>query len=73
LSNKPLFSVKVEPGDIEDPIQQLRNHTRLIQDSVKYQIQIQKSTAKIIRARYDAFRKEGFNDQQALFLCKDGR
>ena len=73
MKNKPLFSVKVEPGDIEDPMQQLCNYTQFMQDSAEYQIKIQQSIAKVIKAKYDALCKEGFNEQQALFLCQDVR
>ena len=46
--------------------QEVRNLNEMLEDIIEYN----NSLAKIIRAKYDAFIKEGFAPEQALILCK---
>lgn len=43
---------------------------RDLRDNLPAHIEIGQLQAKIMRARYQALVAEGFNDQQALALCK---
>lgn len=68
-SDKPAFSIRVESGDVEDPRTQLRNAVKQLRETLADQIEFHKMIAKITKIRYDAYINEGFNPEQALFLC----
>ena len=71
MTEKPVaYSVRVEEGDVADPIQQLKNGIKQIKESMPYTIEMQQLLAKIAKTRYDALIKEGFPPDQALFLVK---
>lgn len=71
MTNKPpAFSIKVEEGDIEDPIQRGKKALREMKENMDFQLETQRVLAKIMKAKFDALIEEGFSEQQALMLVK---
>ena len=64
------FSVRVERGDVRDPLQQLKNSLELLRKSLPYQLEMQTITAALTRAKFNALIKEGITTELALLLCK---
>jgi len=70
--DKPLeFSIKMEPDNAESPVEQMKTLLKTFQDALPQHLQLQLLVAQITRAKFNALVKEGFTEQQALFLCKD--
>ena len=72
MSEDPVaFSIKVEPGDGDDPIVKMKNTMNEFKRTLPYQIEIQALLAKLQMAKFQSLVKEGFTMEQALFLVKD--
>ena len=72
MSEEPIaFSIKVEPGDQDDPIAKFKDALTTMRKTMALQLEFQKIQAKILRSKYEAYVAEGFTKDQALFLCKD--
>ena len=72
MSEDPIaFSVKVEPGDGNDPIAKFRNALDEMRKTLALQLEFQTIQAQLIRGKYNALITEGFTKEQALFLCKE--
>ena len=71
MSEEPVaFSIKVEPGDSDDPITKFKEALAGMKNSLSLHLEFQTIQAKILRAKYNALITEGFTKEQALFLCK---
>ena len=67
------FSVKVEQGDVGNSLQVFKNAVKEMRKTMTTNIEYQKLSAKLTKARYDYLIEEGFSEAQALVLCKDTR
>ena len=71
MAEEPVeFSVRVEQGDIADPVQQLKNAIKQMKEMMPLQKEWQMIDAQIRKIRFDALLQEGFSEQQALILIK---
>ena len=68
--DKPAFSVRVTPGNAEDPVQKFKDNLKMLRETMEENIELNKMTAKLMRTKYDALIREGFRPEEALFLCK---
>lgn len=72
MSDKPAFTVRVEEGNSEDPLQKLINQNKTLKEQLPYLIENMNLVAKLKRAQFEAYVREGFTEEQVLFLCKGG-
>ena len=71
MKDKPTeFSVRVERGDVADPVQKFKDGIKQMREMMPLQIEWQVLDAQIRKAKFDALLKEGFSEPQALMLCK---
>jgi len=70
--DKPIFSVKVTQGDVEDPAQQMKSAIKQIKELLPYHFEMQVLIAQLTKSKYDALVKEGFSNDDALFLVSRG-
>lgn len=71
MPDKPAeFSIRVEQGDVTDPVQQFKNGIKQMKDIMHLQKEWQMIDAQIRKIKFDALIKEGFSESQALFLVK---
>ena len=71
-NDKPVFSVKVTQGDIEDPVQQMKSAIKQIKELLPYHFEMQALIAQLTKSKYDVLVKEGFSKEEALFLISKG-
>ena len=68
---KAEFSIKVFPGDLEDALDNAKAVTaemrRMLPEFKKQEI----IRAEMLRIKFDALIKAGFNVDQAMWMCKD--
>ncbi len=71
MPDKPTeFSVRVEQGDVADPVQQFKNAIKQMKELLPLQAEWQMIGAQMCKIKFDALLKEGFSKQQVLFLYK---
>jgi len=72
MSEDPVeFSIKIEPGDQEDPVDKFKLAIETMKKTMDTHIEFYKIAAKLTRTKYLALCAEGFKEHEALFLCKD--
>ena len=58
-----IINIKTDKNELKADLERLKRHLDVV---IEYSV----LTAKITRASYNALIKEGFSEQEALYLCK---